>query len=597
MNPSHDERAPVLEPPHDVEPTAEGGLSRRNFLGSAAGVGAAGILLGPLAGRSRAQSTRVAVPPTGGQGLIKSDDLGPLDPEQRRFAAYDKRVQAAKHHYDLGILRHRNNDDDDFYTSRIGSYSKGLPHDAIGEVDPAAYAAMLHALSTGDPADFEAIPMGDPSPATRIRLTNPQSGLAFDIEGTDSHQLAIPPAPRLASAWEAGESVENYWMAHLRDVPFTEYGSHPLAQAAAAELGGLSDYRGPRSGGAVTEQTLFRDELPGTLVGPYISQFLLRAQPFGAQFVEPRMQTTIPGLDYMLTQADWLAIQNGITPPFGNVYDAELRYIRNGRDLGQWVHIDVLFQAYFQAMLAMLHGPNADPRFGGLAAPLNPGNPYHGSATQIPFGTFGGPGIAGMLCEVATRALKAVWFQKWYVHRRLRPEAYGGRVHVHITGQANYPLHADVLNSQAVAEAFSRNGTYFLPMAFPEGSPTHPAYGAGHATVAGACATVLKALFDADRPFSDLASPVVAAPDGLSTVPYTGADAAQMTVAGEINKLASNVATGRNIAGVHWRTDGKESLLLGEKVAISVLSDHAAGYNEAFGGFTFTKFDGTLVTV
>jgi len=32
---------------------------------------------------------------------------------------------------------------------------------------------------------------------------------------------------------------------------------------------------------------------------------------------------------------------------------------------------------------------------------------------------------------------------------------------------------------------------HLLPMAFPEGSPIHPAYGAGHATVAGACVTIL----------------------------------------------------------------------------------------------------------
>lgn len=37
---------------------------------------------------------------------------------------------------------------------------------------------------------------------------------------------------------------------------------------------------------------------------------------------------------------------------------------------------------------------------------------------------------------------------------------------------------------------------YLLPMAFPEGSPMHPSFGAGHATVAGACTTILKAFFD-----------------------------------------------------------------------------------------------------
>ncbi|MEM7163573.1 MAG: hypothetical protein AAF487_14165, partial [Bacteroidota bacterium] len=43
---------------------------------------------------------------------------------------------------------------------------------------------------------------------------------------------------------------------------------------------------------------------------------------------------------------------------------------------------------------------------------------------------------------------------------------------------------------------FNKKQGYFLPMAFPEGSPMHPAYGAGHATVAGACVTILKAFFD-----------------------------------------------------------------------------------------------------
>jgi hypothetical protein len=32
------------------------------------------------------------------------------------------------------------------------------------------------------------------------------------------------------------------------------------------------------------------------------------------------------------------------------------------------------------------------------------------------------------MCEVATRALKAVWFQKWFVHMRLRPEVFACRV-------------------------------------------------------------------------------------------------------------------------------------------------------------------------
>src|SRR5581483_5339602 len=93
---------------------------------------------------------------------------------------------------------------------------------------------------------------------------------------------------------------------------------------------------------------------------------------------------------------------------------------------------------------------------------------------------FGNPHVLTLVTEVATRALKAVWFQKWYVHRRLRPEAYGGLVHQVLANHADYPIHPDMLHSAAAQSVFSRYGTYLLPMAFPEGCPTHPAYGAGH---------------------------------------------------------------------------------------------------------------------
>ncbi len=87
------------------------------------------------------------------------------------------------------------------------------------------------------------------------------------------------------------------------------------------------------------------------------------------------------------------------------------------------------------------------------------------------------------------------------------------------------------------------------------------------------------------------------ADDGLSLLTYTGADAGDLTVGGELNKLASNVALGRNTAGVHWRSDATESMKLGEQLAIGILRDQKSCYNENFGGFSLRKFDGTLVTV
>jgi hypothetical protein len=166
---------------------------------------------------------------------------------------------------------------------------------------------------------------------------------------------------------------------------------------------------------------------------------------------------------------------------------------------------------------------------------------------------------------------------------------------------AGYPVHAEILNSfndSNRLKGFMPAGSALLPLAFPEGSPTHPAYGAGHATVAGACVTILKAWFKESTRLVDIGlDPLQPTDDGLAVVPYTGSDAGDLTVGGELNKIAANVALGRNIAGVHWRSDGTESMKLGEAIAIGILKDQRACYNEVFNGFSLTKFDGTTVVV
>jgi membrane-associated phospholipid phosphatase len=284
----------------------------------------------------------------------------------------------------------------------------------------------------------------------------------------------------------------------------------------------------------------------------------------------------------MTNYQDWLAIQNGFDPDINNIvqFDPVPRYMRNLRDTARWVQVDALYQAYLQACLIML----------GQGIRLDPGLPLYDTKVQAGFAQCGGPHILSLVTEVATRALKAVWYQKWFVHHRLRPEEFGGRVHNTLTGRANYPIHPDVLNSQAVQKVFQKYGTYLLPEAFPEGSPTHTSYGSGHATVAGACVTALKAFFDE----SDIIkNPVVPNADGTALVPYEGPP---LTVGGELNKVASNVANSRNGAGVHWRTDAVNSLVLGETVTICILEEQKLTYNDNV-QMTLTKFDGTTITV
>jgi hypothetical protein len=315
--------------------------------------------------------------------------------------------------------------------------------------------------------------------------------------------------------------------------------------------------------------------------------------PLGTEYVERRQQTLLADTDHLTSYGNWLAAENGsLVESSAHDFDPVRRYLRNGRDLAQWTHIGPIFQAYFNACSTMLTPPSSEPLSGGIGAPLNGGNPYIGSKTQIGFATFGPPHFQTLLCEVTSRALKMTWHKKWQVNRRIRPEAWGGLVHHQITGNryANV-IDSRQLNSNALARVFNKYGVYLLPQVFPEGSPTHPSYTAGHAAVAGACVTILKAMFDENFV---IPNPVVPTPDGLSLMPYTGTT---LTVRGELNKLASNIATGRNIAGVNWRSDAFESLKAGEKVAIGILRDQKASYNEEFTGFTFTKFDGSTVTV
>lgn len=596
----------------DTPPSA----SRRKFLGKAS-AGTAAVIVGGAIGLEpllnsavQAQNPEIfrRTRPLDDNSLTHRDrglpDDAALTGEERAERAYQIRVDAARLERSVPIPPHPDNGDEARYETKIGSFSKGLRHNSIGEVTPEAYAALTGAISSGRFADFESLRpfLGCPDPLRQRPLVNPESAYGFDLEGTDSGQLVIPPAPAFASAEEAGEMVELYWMALLRDVNFDDYATNPIAQEAADDLSRLSDFRGPREGGRVTTQTLFRDIFPGCTTGPYISQFMLRQTAFGAQRVDQRIDARAAQTDYMRKFPEWLDVQNGciprnlIVPPDVQV---PLRFIRNGRDISHYVRLDILYQAYFVAALLLINGIT----FGETTSPFlfrfpfDAGNPYgqNGSTfVQAAFGTFGNPHLMTLVTEPATRALKAVWFQKWNVHRRVRPEAFGGSVEMERQSRAEYPIHPDLLDrSPVLARILDRFGSHLLPQPYPEGSPLHPSYGSGHATVAGTCVTMLKAFFDESAVIPE-PQRINPADGGQTTILYEGPD---LTVGGELNKVASNIATGRNHAGVHWRTDGVESMRLGEAVAISMLRDMRETYSEPFSGFSLTKFDGTTITV
>ena len=530
--------------------------TRREFLGRVGG--AAALAMGSEAASAESEANLTAT--SGSSAFSGAEFLA------RRRAAFEQRVGRARAWLFAPLKLPTQNGDETRYAGKIGNFSKGLPHDALGHVDPTAYSTFVRACRSGRASDFDAIPLGSSGGQP---LRNPQAGLAFTVSGADSHQIVVPPPPPFASDALAAEMAELYWMSLARDVPFSDYGVEPRGP----------DRRRPRS--AVTPQTIFRATYPGATVGPYVSQFLLQPFAIGAQPVEQRIRTFAGGVDFLTSFPDWLARQNG-APFAARQYDSTLRYIRNGRDLAAWVDADPPSQAGLNAALLLLR----------MRCPADPANPYVQRITnQDAFTTFGPVDLFDMVEKAPAPAHRAVWFQKWRVHRYLRPEEYGGRVHNQLVGAASYPLPDDILGSSAVQQVFSATGSYLLPQAYPDGCPLHPAYPSGHSVGAGSTATMLKALFD--ETFV-IPNPVEASADGLSLVPYSGPP---LTVGGELNKLAFNIGMGRVFAGIHWRSDVFWGNWLGEVVSLGLLADEDGCYNEPFSGYTLRRFDGRPVTV
>lgn len=538
---------------------------------------------------------------------------------------------------------------------------------------------------SGTPEDPPRYTTGGPSSPSFRKLTSPLTGHVFDTQGADAGALAISSAPLVGSDELAAEMAELYAMALLRDVPFTTIasGGNSAADAVVQALATMPWFNGTtgRSGAAGEErrrasrhplgtgQDLFRGSTEGSRTGPWISQFLLigstnsgrifqrpaggEPQPndpdepsfrgtranistedgfilYGTQVIDQRSIVAQEGIDWMTSWAAWLDCQNGVDFNGLDVFRERRRYLTTPRDIATYVHFDALYQGYLNACLLMLADGDNFPKSRGL--------PETSSRTRAAFASFGGPHVLSLVTEVATRALKAVWRQKWLHHRRARPEVVAAlltlhanhpdritdpalatsltalasklpidlmqRIAAHNTAQnarTGAPVQPDTSQDFGLPEIEDEKN-YLLPMAFPEGSPTHPAYGAGHATVAGACVTVLKAMFETHKlDGTPLPWPSTVFIPDASKIPEGGELKAanptlDLTIQGELDKLAANIAIARNMAGVHYYTDYYESLRLGERVSVSILEEQLGMYQEPV-SVAFTSFDGDEIQI
>lgn len=586
------------------------------------------------------------------------------------------------HDYDTGLVS--NPDDFQYFVKAIDSGDfrdfrdtpLGHPQNCLGNVCTNSQMAWNSnkALTgkEGGPVD--------------VRAWESQSaGNSYDLEGPDAQALAMPPAPKLGSPELSAEMAEVYAQAILRDVPFNAYSPGTTGIGGGKDKDDISigsalnaieakvndvntvksitdqlsdmewfdatvnlplsvDERARRRAGAIRPSSAFRGITRGDDIGPYLSQFLLAGNSginkngperspkegmisYGAISADQRVRVAKIGEDHLTDWDEYIDAQNGADFRGLESYEngTKRRFMFTPRDLATYVHFDALYEAYLNACLIML----------GNDIPFDPGIPFQEADArdhQQGFAHFGGPHILSLVTEVATRALKAVRYQKYNVHRRMRPEALAGRIHKCDDLKSIAPelenIKSDISDTGILSQINTQNGggdNFLLPMAFCEGSPMHPAYGAGHATVAGACITILKAFFDHSHPLNivpkseaqmevknliedltgstdfescNLAYVSVQNGKKLDVIPVLDQDCnlSTLTVEGELNKLASNISIGRNWAGVHYFTDYYESLLMGEQIAIGILEEQKLTYAENF-SMTIPLFNGESLRI
>ena len=602
-------------------------------------------------------------------------------PINRKEEAYRVRVEAAELARSRSHPEHRANPDEHRYASAnyAMSFTKGLQHScATGlVVDRKHFEAFRKAINEAmiDPFTLNVPVASMEEGETRRKWEAPTAGVVYDLQGPDAQAVTMAPAPELGSDELAYEMAEVYELALLRDVPLTEFFCktkqkgdvtksvcrlNKLAYKPAKQACGSGRPRKTNAKGEITAQTAFRGSSPGVEIGPYLSQFLLIGtvnQPnanqvangkitYGALTINQRVPVAKTD-NYMTEFETWLKVQNGVdTQNDSELFEnGDRRFISTPRDLATYVHYDALYEAYLNACLILL-GMKApfDPAFGNLSGQ---GTLFVNHPCQNPltyerhaggFALYGGPHILTLVTEVATRALKAVRYQKFNNHLRLRPEALAARIEKANAIECAFPSIgkpftglADAIQKTVRAiRQFNTSRTTLLPMAFQEGSPMHPSYGAGHATVAGACVTVLKAFFDTSAVFAKPNSngepvfkyyekgdkPAVFTPNVAcenvegkpqplgTTLIDRGCNCKCnckckifLTLEGELNKLAANISIGRNMAGVHYFSDYYDSLRMGETIAIGLLEEQALCYPTDPFILTLSTFDGEEIRI
>lgn len=433
----------------------------------------------------------------------------------------------------------------------------------------------------------------------RRKIEGVNADQSYNLIGTDSRAPSVDAYHQVDSREGIFEMAEVYAMSLLRDVPFSDFTLENCSSIKELNSFG-SAITGPTENGIIIPNTLFRGIGKDECVGPYISQFLYLPFNYGNIRIDQKYSSE-PDNDESVKHQVWLDMQNG--KKFKQGLSTSAKYCNVPRVLGSKVHMDPLFQFYYNAALISMQNGIQPAGFDNKKSSV--------------WTTSGGPDILATVAHVALGALRVAWYNKFGIGMKIRPEVYAQRIDLAMSdfddrlvpGLSTIKRVVEKHIPETLLKIHEQGDhSYKLKLQFAEGSPTHPSWPAGHACVAGACVTILKAMFkchddeQVKLPWCSSHCPnPMHSVDGDKLIEYRGEDASQMTIIGEFNKLASNVSIGRNWSGVHYRGDGDHGMALGEEYAITYLMDKGKEYHESqtglFSGFFLEKFDGSRVMI
>ncbi|TFL19345.1 hypothetical protein [Jannaschia formosa] len=458
--------------------------------------------------------------------------------------------------------------------------------------------------------------------------------------------VGLPPGPALGSKAMTTEIGTLWGAALLRDVHFADWAGHPAAVAVSQAVASLPSRPGPR---AIPDrgEIPFADATLGAGQGPYVSQFLLvgtGARPaargwadggsvgtggaqddgpgagivrYGAQCLHQRITGYLARLDHGTDWTGRRAAAGAILGPAA--FECHPRFVATPRDLASFVDLGAPHQAFLTALHLILDA--GTPLDGGLslagdavgpadiealvlgaaarAVDVLPRLPDDGRATPSELAA----GLALARAGDQGRRLGERREAFAAMAAALEPSGLPERIAAHNAYQNRLWSPRD---GRGDLGPLAPEDNVLLPLATTRDAPDRGTRLA-HAAAAGACATVLKACFEMFEP-----DPVTGRPRAR---PLTGAGAmlpcayeadpddpthlrpvagAALSLQGEIDKLAANLAAARCFAGQAAPSETRAALRLGERLAVAMLRDRLGGAPAAM---RFTSFDGDHLTI